>query len=191
MSNSIDYTAILSSSDYEKKATNLMKRGRNWSHDFNQFVTAGIMYFHDAGNHNPEVLNGLVTIAYETRGVNAGHLINYIAKTIPHKVERNKKNKKRFIFVGKLADAEYSWIESELFLLENPVWSEWDGGASKTPKAFSIDGVEDAIARIMGQADTAGVVVPWDMVLEHAAQKAADKKAKAAGKSGNEVVKMG
>lgn len=191
MSNSIDYTAILSGSDYEKKATNLMKRGRNWSHDFNQFVTAGIMYFHGEGNHNPEVLNGLVTIAYETRGVNAGHLIDYIAKTIPHKVVKDKENKKRFIFVGKLADAEYSLIESEIFLLENPVWSEWDGGASKAPKAFSIEGVEDAIARIMGQADKAGVVVPWDAVLEHAAQKAAAKKENAAKKASNQAVQMG
>ena len=176
MSNSIDYTAILSGSDYEKKATNLMKRGRNWSHDFNQFVTAGIMYFHGDGNHNPEVLNGLVTIAYETRGVNAGHLIDYIAKTIPHKVVKDKENKKRFIFVGKLADSEYSPIESELFLLENPVWSEWDGGASKAPKAFDADA---AMHILIARAVKAGKVVELHAAIEKGLEEVAAIEAEA------------
>lgn len=146
-----NYSTITSNKDYVSKANQLAKRGHSFAADFAQFTVATLKFFHGEGNRNIELLNGLVSIAYDTKGMNAGKLMDWIAVTVPHKIVRDKEKAERFLFAGKKKDAEYPDATTvELFLLENDKWHKFEGGASKTPKAY--DAVADAdrlIARLL------------------------------------------
>lgn len=176
-----NYSIVTSDKDYTTKANALAKRGYGFAKDFSHFVAATVAYFHGGGNRNVELLNGLLSIAYDTRGMNAGHLADYLAVTVPHKMARDTEKKNRFVFTGKKKDATYpEALDVEAFLALNPNWATWNGGAAKQPKDFNpIEATDRFIARMMEKAklNPAAII---SLVQQEAARLEAVEKAKAA-----------
>ena len=126
---------ITSYVEFNKAARALNKRGVSFASDFAEFVPAAIMFFHGEGNKNVEILNSVIAIAYNASGMNAGHLMDYISQTVPHRVVKDKDMVRRHKFAGLIVGREYpAMFDVELFLLENPMWAEWGKGAAKAPE---------------------------------------------------------
>jgi hypothetical protein len=163
MSN-VNYSIVMDSKDWEKKANALAKRGSAFTKDFSSFVHASVVFFYGEGNRNVEIINGLVSIAYDSRGMNASHLIDYLANLIPHKVVKDKENGKRFLFAGKKKGEEYDELGAMVWLDANPVWTEW-GGMDKAPKAWNP---EAAIHALLVKAEKEGKLVEVKAMMREA-----------------------
>lgn len=168
MAKKVDYSTIADMRDFTVKNANIRKRGKTVKADFVALCQAAVKFFHGEANHNIQVVNDLVTTAYEC-GINGGHIIDWFENVVPHKIVKDKDNKRRFKFGAKVQDREYNKDVADKFITEYGNPFEWGKQGVTTPENFDPMAY---LVTVAGKLEKEGVdVKQWAEQLAKAAEE--------------------
>lgn len=149
----VSFDTIKSMADWKIRAKQLTIDINKSTGQFNKFVKDSIYYFHTGGNYQIDIINGLLDIAYNSKGLTAPRLVAYLRQFIPHSVEKYQlktSRRQREKFVGKKQADYMTARECERKLFETPDWHEF--GKDTTSEQFSADSyIKSVLSRLHSQ----------------------------------------
>ena len=132
---------IKTMNEWKQRRDTLRKQMVHSGYGFRQFVIQSILFFYDldGGNHNKDIINSLLSMAFLSRGVEHARLAAYLEKAIPHELHKGKhytgsnkdkvlkrgKYRTTYYFGGKLKGAVYNPEGVMAFLEKHPDWSTY------------------------------------------------------------------
>ena len=127
--------------EFRKVASRIEKSTSAAMVAYTDFVYDGLRFFNnqEQGNHNDEVLQTIVNIAYNAQGIKAKTVIEYISRIIPHKIIVDRDNKNRRTFSGKTSkEVRYPTMgELEQYIFEHKLFDE--NPKNDNPETWDVD----------------------------------------------------
>lgn len=99
---------------------------------FNYFVIASIDFFYRDGNKQINIVNDLLKIAHQSKGMNSQRLGAYLKQVVPHEMIESVSHKSPPVFGKRLKGKDYLSLEDvQSFIDANPEWCAF-GRVAKT-----------------------------------------------------------
>ena len=139
------FSVIKNNDDRKAKRIELNKLMGTSSKAFNLFVLASIDFFYHDGNRQINIINDLLRMALQCRGMNDGRLAGYLKNVIPHEIHEKRTMSKKLgkpiaespIAFGKKEKDYPEFSEVQSFISSNPTWYTY--GKENTAKEFSTE----------------------------------------------------
>ncbi len=122
--NFADYEKITGNNDRRHKRNQLNKVMGQSSKAFNLFVLASVDFFYHDGNRQINIINDLLKMAQQCRGMNAGRLAGYLKKVVPHNLKEATSHGEAPKFTTK-SDQYLDFSDVQLFIAANPLWYKY------------------------------------------------------------------
>lgn len=115
----------------------MCKEGATHKAKLNSFVLDSIYFFHNEGNFQKDILNGVIDTVRAV-GLSQRNIVDYLADIVPHKLGRTKTaHDYKYHFEGKKEGEEYlSNDQIAEFIKTNKVWFRYHPDVA--PKAFNV-----------------------------------------------------
>ena len=122
---------------------------------FTQLSNDALLYFFTSGNHNIEIVNAVIDVAYSCRGIQAARYVAYLETIVPHLVVEKKSSdgklhsrmtskKKEGVYMDESIEMEEGLphnllIKATLERILADAGNWYDYGKDQSVKAFSED----------------------------------------------------
>ncbi len=145
MSNYNRFSVITDNNDRKNKRNELNKLMGTSSKAFSFFVLASIDFFYHTGSKQIDIINDLLRMAHQCRGMNDGRLGAYLSKVIPHTLHEKKQVAEKLgksvkdvpLQFGKRNDEYPDFSAIQDFVSINPHWYQY--GKEDTAKQFDTE----------------------------------------------------
>ncbi len=167
---------IYNMNTWKNERNRLMKLTGQTGKEFNQFVKDSVVFFLTDANYSIQVINDLIKIAYQSKGMNHARLINYLDNLVPF--ERAKDEKGVLLYTRKKKDSKFlDEFEARAWMISNKDWYQY--GKELTPEAFNLHA---SLAKVLKLAIKNGKTIEdiqkeVNAVLPEVMQEVNDKKA--------------
>ena len=122
---------------WKQAKDSICKEGAEHRAKLNIFVMDSIYFFHNEGNFQKDILNGIIDTVRAV-GLSQRNIVDYLAAIVPHKIGRVKTaHDFKYYFEGKKEGEEYLSNDSIAeFIKTNKVWFRFHNEVA--PKAFNV-----------------------------------------------------
>jgi hypothetical protein len=166
---------------WKNERNRLLKLTGQTGKEFNQFVKDSVIFFLTDANYSIQVINDLIKIAYQSKGMNHARLINYLDNLVPF--ERAKTKDGILNYTRKKKDSVFKTEhEARAWMIQNKDWYQY--GKEIVPEAFNL---HTSLAKVLKLALKNGKTVEdiqkeVDLVLPEVKAEIAAKKSAGASK---------
>jgi hypothetical protein len=122
---------------WKQAKDSICKEGAEHKAKLNSFVMDSIYFFHNEGNFQKDILNGVIDTVRAV-GLSQRNIVDYLASIVPHKIGRVKTaHDFKYYFEGRKEGEEY--LSNDMiaeFIKTNKVWFRYHN--ENQPKAFNV-----------------------------------------------------